>query len=96
MLPTDRRAGVCTAVEGCLGSASLGSIPLYSHQQVHESSADTALDNGLDLVVGSVRQVADSPASVDQNLVVEGVDELGEDSEGRGDLTSVTAEIMIE
>lgn len=62
----------------------------YLHKEVNQSSADTALDDSLDLVVGTVGQVADSPTSVNEDLVVKRVDELGEDSEGRGDLQSGT------
>lgn len=56
------------------------------HEQLHESAGDAGLDNGLDLVVGPIRQVRDGPASIDQHLVVERVDQLGKDGEGRGDL----------
>jgi len=94
-----------------------GEETLNEHQEVHESSADTTLDNSLDLVVGSVRKVLgkeetrqkiegeldwkegrrrderrrdeahrDGPASVDEDLVVERVDELGENGQSGRDL----------
>jgi len=40
----------------------------------------------LDLVVGTVGQVGDGPTSVDKDLVVKGIDELGKDMEGGEDL----------
>jgi hypothetical protein len=40
----------------------------------------------LDLIVGTVREVGNRPARVDEDLVIEGVDQLGEDSESRRDL----------
>jgi hypothetical protein len=52
------------------------------HEQVHQAAAYARLDNCLDLVVGAVGKVRDSPASINQNLVIERVDELGQDGEG--------------
>ena len=56
------------------------------HQEVHKTPADTGFNNSLDLIVGTVREVGNRPAGVDEDLVIEGVDQLGEDSESRGDL----------
>jgi len=56
-----------------------------SHQEVYQSPAYTALDDSLNLVVGTVRKVRQSPTSVDENFIIERVDELGEDGKGRGD-----------
>lgn len=47
------------------------------HQQLHQAAGDVGLDDGLDLVVRTVGEVRNSPAGIDENLVVEGVDELG-------------------
>lgn len=71
-----------------IGASALESdnVESDSHEEIDESSANTALDDGLDLVVGAVRQVADSPTGIDENLVIQRVDELGEDSESGGDL----------
>ena len=55
-------------------------------KQVNESSAHTRLDDRLDFVVGSVREVRNSPAGVNENLVVERIDELRENCESRRDL----------
>jgi hypothetical protein len=97
MLPTDRSAGVCTAVEGCLEQARqyTSQDPAQvewrnSHQQIDESPADTALNDRLDLVVRPVREVADRPARIDEDLVVERVDELGKNGESRSDLLTTS------
>lgn len=63
MLPTERRAGVWTAVEGCLKARSVRSAcerkqkGWNAHQQVNQTPAHAALDNGLNLVVGTIRQI---------------------------------------
>lgn len=82
MLPTERSAGVWTAVEGCLLSANQTYLLLavhHPHEEVHQTSANTALDDSLNLVIRSIRQVRNSPTSVDEDLIVQRVDELGED-----------------
>jgi hypothetical protein len=48
------------------------------HEQLYQAAGNAGLDDSLDLVVGSIRQVGDGPAGVDENLVIERVDELGE------------------
>ena len=58
----------------------------YSHEQVHKSSAYTTLNDSLNLVVGSIGKVTDSPTSIDQDLIVERVNELGKHGECRSDL----------
>ena len=84
MLPTERRAGVWTAVDECLENELHAYVYLVrgtswerknvgagnSHQQIHQTSADATLDDGLNLVVGSVREVGNSPTSVNQNFVI--------------------------
>lgn len=64
MFPTDRRAGVWTAVDGCLNRVSAGVMTYLtppisddSHEKVYKTSANARLDDGLDLVVGPVRKV---------------------------------------
>jgi len=58
----------------------------HSHQQVDQSPAHSTLDNGLDLIVCTVGQVADGPACIDEHLVVQGVNQFGQDSERGSDL----------
>ena len=61
-----------------------------SHQQVDQTPTDTTLNDSLNLVVGSIREVRDRPTSVDQDLVVERVDQFRENTESRSDLLSVS------
>ena len=56
------------------------------HEQLNETTGDVSLDDGLDLVVGTIREIRDGPAGIDEDLVVERVDELGEDGKSRGNL----------
>ena len=56
------------------------------HEQLNETTGDISLNDGLDLVVGTIREIRDGPAGIDEDLVVERVDELGEDGESRGNL----------
>lgn len=56
------------------------------HEELNKTPGNASLDNRLDLVVGSIREVGDGPASVNKNLIVERVDELGENWQSRGDL----------
>lgn len=58
------------------------------HKQLDKPSGNTGLDNSLDLIVGAIRKVRNSPACIDQNLVIERVNKLGENREGRCDLYS--------
>ena len=64
------------------------------HEEIHESPANTGLDDSLDLVVGAVREVRDGPARVNQNLIVERVNELRENGEGRRDLDTWLVEVL--
>lgn len=81
MLPTERRAGVWTAVEWCLQGCEgrqRSKVPRRGilrsdrdiHQEVHETAHDARLDDGLDLVARAVGEVRDGPARVDEDLVV--------------------------
>jgi hypothetical protein len=56
------------------------------HQQLDKTAGYASLDDGLNLVVGAVGEVRDGPAGVNEDLVVERVDELGEDGQGGLDL----------
>jgi hypothetical protein len=60
------------------------------HQELYETARDTGLDDSLDLVVGAIGEVGDSPAGIDEDFVVERVDKLGEDGESRLDLGLVS------
>lgn len=55
------------------------------HEQLYQATGDVGLDDSLDLVVGAIGQVRDSPAGVDENLVVKRVHELSENGERRSD-----------
>ena len=59
------------------------------HEELHQATGDTGLNNGLNLVVGTIGQVRDSPASVNQDLVIQHVDELGKDWKGGGNSVPV-------
>lgn len=54
------------------------------HEQLYETAGNVGLDDGLDLVVGAIGEVGDGPASVNQDLVVKGVDELGKNGKSGG------------
>lgn len=56
------------------------------HEQLYKTAGDASLNDGLNLVVGAIREVRDGPAGVDEDFVVERVYELGEHGEGRLDL----------
>ena len=58
----------------------------WVHKEVDESPANTRLDHGLNLVVGTIRKIRDSPARINQDFIVKRVDEFREDSEGWRDL----------
>jgi hypothetical protein len=49
------------------------------HQQLYETTRDTSLNDGLDLIVGSIRKVRDRPAGVNKNFVIQRVNQLGQD-----------------
>lgn len=55
-------------------------------EKLDESAGNTGFDNGLDLVVGAIREVRDSPAGIDQDLVIKRVDKLGQNGKCRGNL----------
>jgi hypothetical protein len=60
------------------------------HQELYKTARDAGLDDSLDLVVGAIGEVRDSPAGVDQDFVVERVDKLGEDRKSGLDLRGVS------
>lgn len=56
------------------------------HQQLNEATWNASLNNSLDFVVGTIRKVGDCPAGIDQNFVIEGVNQLGQDGKSRCNL----------
>ena len=60
------------------------------HKEFHQSAGDASLDDSLDLVVGTVREVRDSPAGINQNLIIKRVDKLGQNRKSGGNLTRVS------
>lgn len=53
-----------------------------SHQQLHKAPADAGLDDLVDTVVVTIRQVAQRPACVCQHLLVVLVDQAGQGGQG--------------
>ena len=60
-----------------------GNKRMNEHQKVHESSANTALDNSLDLVVGSIRKVLRRESTWRKKM--KGQLEVGRKKEGRAE-----------
>lgn len=58
------------------------------HEELHQSAGDTSFDHGLYLIVGTIRKVRDSPAGINQNLVVKRVDKLRQNGKSGGNLIS--------
>lgn len=56
------------------------------HEELHKTAGDASLNDGLDLVIGTVGEIRDSPARVDQDLVIQRIDQLGENWKGGGNL----------
>jgi hypothetical protein len=49
------------------------------HEELDQTTGNACLDDSLDLVVGTIREVRNSPASIDEDLIVKRIDKLGED-----------------
>ena len=56
------------------------------HEQLDKTTGNAGLDDCLNLVVGAVREIRNRPTSVDEDLVVKGVDELGKNRKSGEDL----------
>lgn len=56
------------------------------HKQLDQAAGDAGLDDGLDFVVGAIRKVGNSPASINQDLVIKRIDKFGQDGKSRGNL----------
>lgn len=65
------------------------------HEKLNETARDIGLNDGLDLIVGSIGKVRNGPACIDQDLVVEGVDELGEDGKSGSNLEGGQLEVRL-
>jgi hypothetical protein len=59
------------------------------HEELHQATRNAGLNDSLDLVVGAIGKVRDSPAGVDQDLVIEHVNELGKDGQSGGNSVPV-------
>jgi len=59
------------------------------HEKLNQSARNASLNNGLNLVVGSIGEVRDGPAGIDKDLVIKGVDELGQDRKSGGNSSPV-------
>lgn len=55
-------------------------------EELDKSTRNASLDNCLNLLVRSIREVGDGPACIDEDLVIQRVDQLGEDGESGGNL----------
>jgi hypothetical protein len=52
------------------------------HQKIHQASTHPGLDDSLNLVIRAIGEVGDCPTGVDEDFIVEGIYELGENSQG--------------
>lgn len=64
------------------------------HEQLHKTTRDTSFDDCLNLVIGTIRQVGDSPAGINQNFIVKGIDKLSENRKGRENLLTLLADVI--
>lgn len=55
-------------------------------EELDKSTRNASLDNCLNLLVRSIREVGDGPACIDEDLVIQRVDQLGENGESGGNL----------
>ena len=65
------------------------------HKQLNKAARDAGFDDGLDLVVRSIGEVGDSPAGIDQDLIVERVDKLRQDRQSGQDLLDMLAAVSV-
>jgi hypothetical protein len=56
------------------------------HEKLDETTRNTGLNDRLNFVIGSIREVRDGPAGVDEDFIVQRVDKLGKNGESRRDL----------
>jgi hypothetical protein len=46
------------------------------HEEFDQAARNASLDDSLNLIIGTVREVGDGPAGIDQNFVVERINQL--------------------
>ena len=63
------------------------------HEQLHETTRNASFNDGLDLVIGTIGQVRDSPASINEDFIVKRVDKLGKNGKCGKDLLGVLANV---
>ena len=56
------------------------------HKKFHQAARNACFNNSLDLIIGTIRQVGNSPASIDKDLVIQHINKFGKDGESRSDL----------
>lgn len=60
------------------------------HEQLDEPAADPGVDDRLDLFIGAVRQVGESPARIGQHIWITAEQQPGQNVETRRHLTNNT------
>lgn len=51
-------------------------------EQLYQTAGNTSFDDCLNLFVGAIGEIRDSPAGINEDFVVERVDEFSKDREG--------------
>ena len=49
---------------------------LRMHKQLDKSPRNARLNNSLDLLIGTIREVGNGPTSIDQHLIIQRIDQL--------------------
>jgi hypothetical protein len=60
------------------------------HEQLDKSSRNSGFNNGLDFIIGTIGKIRDSPACINQDLVIKGVNKFRKNRESRRDLEGVS------
>lgn len=66
----------------------------YSHQQLHQSPADTRVDDGLNLLIGPIGKVGQGPAGVGQQVDVAAEEQTGQHRQARAHLQGAAQHSM--
>ena len=61
------------------------------HEQLYKATGNTRFNDSLDFVIGTIRKIGNGPASINQNLVIQRVDKLGQDWQSRENLLNMLA-----
>jgi hypothetical protein len=56
------------------------------HEKFYQTAGDSSFDDRLNLVIGSVGKVRNSPTSINENFIIERIDKLGQNWQRRKDL----------